>query len=474
MRPTYNLCFKKLEFVKVPLLVIGGGLSGIAAATRAARFVPDVLILEKHTRIGGLNSYFYRNKTLFETGLHAITNYAEPGEKTAPLNRLLRQLKLKRRDFSFCQQYGSEVKFLNSESLFFSNDFKLLESQIHEKFPHCIDGLQKLLDFLHTLDPFLPSPFRSAKSVVNEFLGDKLLTEMLLCPLMYYGSSHENDMDLNQFAIMFQAIYQQGMFRPQNTIKDFLEYLINHYKGFGGKIRTNSAVSKILHKGKKVFGVELSSGEVIECDHILSTIGSEETRKLYSKKVVPSLPRLSFIETIFQVKKEKNLKLPSDKTILFFNSSEIFSYQNPTELVDYSSGVICFPANFDGIEKKSYFEIRATHLASYAKWRAISSDKDEYAALKIASSHKTLACVQNIVGNFSSNIVYENTFTPVTVEKYTAKIGGAIYGSPVKIKDGDIGFSNLFLAGTDQGFLGIIGSMLSGVSIVNQHILPKL
>jgi phytoene dehydrogenase-like protein len=82
--------------------------------------------------------------------------------------------------------------------------------------------------------------------------------------------------------------------------------------------------------------------------------------------------------------------------------------------------------------------------------------------------------LENIIGSFSANIVYKDTFTPVTIERYTSKIGGAIYGSPIKIKDGNIGFSNLFLAGTDQGFLGIVGSMLSGVSIVNQHILPKL
>jgi phytoene dehydrogenase-like protein len=207
--------------VKFPLLVIGGGPSGIAAAIRAARFVPDVLLLEKHSRLGGLNSYFYRNKTLFETGLHAITNYAPPGAKAAPLNRLLRQLKLKRKDFSFCQQYRSEIAFLDSESLFFSNDFNLLKTEIQEKFPHCIDTFQKLHEFLDTLNPFIPSPFRSAKKKVTAILGDKLLAEMLLCPLMFYGSSHENDMDLNQFAIMFQAIYEQGMFRPKTTIKDF-------------------------------------------------------------------------------------------------------------------------------------------------------------------------------------------------------------------------------------------------------------
>ena len=57
-----------------------------------------------------------------------------------------------------------------------------------------------------------------------EMLGDQLLVDMILCPLMYYGSSHENDIDLPQFAIMFRAIYQEGMFRPQGTIKDFLDF----------------------------------------------------------------------------------------------------------------------------------------------------------------------------------------------------------------------------------------------------------
>ncbi len=460
--------------MKYPLLVIGGGLSGMAAAIRAARFVPNVLLLEKHSRPGGLNSYFYRNKTLFETGLHAITNYAPPEAKTAPLNRLLRQLKLKRKDFSFCQQYRSEVTFLNSGSLLFSNDFNLIKTEIQEKFPHCITTFQKLLDFLDTQNPFTPSPFRSAKKTVTEILGDKLLAEMLLCPLMYYGSSHENDMDLNQFVIMFQAIYREGMFRPKTTIKDFLDHLISHYQSLGGTIRKNSNVVKIIHKNRKTYGVELNSGEVIECDHILSTIGYDETQKLISNEPATTLPRMGFIETIYQVKADRHLKLPLDKTIVFFNNAEKFSYKRPESFVDYSSGVICFPANFDGIERKPYFEIRATHLANYSKWKTISADKNAYADLKGISSRKTLTCLQNIVGNFSSNIVYENTFTPITIERYTAKIDGAIYGSPVKVKDGNIGFSNLFLAGTDQGFLGIIGSMLSGVSVINQHILPKL
>ena len=67
--------------------------------------------------------------------------------------------------------------------------------------------------------------------------------------------------------------------------------------------------------------------------------------------------------------------------------------------------------------------------------------------------------------------MYQDTFTPLTIEHYSGKAAGAVYGCPLKVKDGLTRYRNLLLAGTDQGFLGIVGAMLSGVTIVNQHIL---
>ena len=45
--------------------------------------------------------------------------------------------------------------------------------------------------------------------------------------------------------------------------------------------------------------------------------------------------------------------------------------------------------------------------------------------------------------------------------------------TPRKVRDGRTHLSNLYLCGTDQGFLGIIGAMLSGISMANYHILQK-
>lgn len=461
--------------MKAPCIVIGGGLSGLAAAIRLARFTPDVLLLEMHTRLGGLNSYYFRNKTLFETGLHAITNYAEPGNKRAPLNRLLRQLKLNRKSLIFHQQKQSEIVFSNRESLAFSNDFETLRQEIRLKFPRAENSFNELCTFLEQFDPFKPTPFRSAKDYLLSTLKDQLLVDMLLCPLMYYGSSVENDMDLSQFAIMFQAIYREGFFRPSGTIKDFLSIFSDHLKHLGGTIRLGAKVERILYKNNSVYGVRLSSGEIIECDHILSTIGHQETRSILElQDTEPDSGRLGFIESIFQLPAAAKESLPKDKTVIFFNAADQFNYKQPSHFADYKSGVICMPYNFDGLPLHNSLEIRSTHLASYGKWHEIRNDTENYLKEKSISRRRSLEVVEKIVGNFRNNIIYEDTFTPLTIERYTAKKHGAIYGSPTKIKDGYIGFDNLFLAGTDQGFLGIVGSMLSGVSIVNQHILPKI
>ena len=75
--------------------------------------------------------------------------------------------------------------------------------------------------------------------------------------------------------------------------------------------------------------------------------------------------------------------------------------------------------------------------------------------------------------DFRDSVVFLDSFTPKTILKYTGHLNGAVYGSPVKAKDGTTPIRNLFICGTDQGFLGIVGATLSGISMANLHILQK-
>jgi hypothetical protein len=48
-----------------------------------------------------------------------------------------------------------------------------------------------------------------------------------------------------------------------------------------------------------------------------------------------------------------------------------------------------------------------------------------------------------------------------------------VYGSPNKHRDGSIGVEGLRLIGADQGLVGVIGALLSGINVANQCVLAR-
>jgi len=46
-----------------------------------------------------------------------------------------------------------------------------------------------------------------------------------------------------------------------------------------------------------------------------------------------------------------------------------------------------------------------------------------------------------------------------------------VYGAPDKKYDGRTHLDNLYVCGTDQGMVGIIGSIVSGITIANKYLL---
>jgi phytoene dehydrogenase-like protein len=92
-------------------IIIGAGMSGLAAGIRLAYYDQRVCILERHYTIGGLNSFYRLRGRDYDVGLHALTNVTPKGTKTGPLARLLRQLRMRWDDFAIAPQLGSEIAF---------------------------------------------------------------------------------------------------------------------------------------------------------------------------------------------------------------------------------------------------------------------------------------------------------------------------------------------------------------------------
>jgi phytoene dehydrogenase-like protein len=452
-------------------------MSGLAAGIRLAHFEQRVCILERHYTIGGLNSFYRLGGRDYDVGLHAVTNYAPKGEKRGPLARLLRQLRFKWEDFALAPQIGSVIRFPGA-SLEFNNDVALLEAEIAREFPRQADNFRRLQERLADYDDLDQDTYSlSARQVIAETIDDPLLIEMLLCPAMWYGNAREHDMHWGQFCILFRSIFLEGLARPYAGVRLILRNLVKRFRGLGGELRLRSGVARIKVEGHRAVGVVLDSGEEIEARRILSSAGRRETLRLCDDITQPdgAAPgRLSFIETVSILDRQPR-DLGLDRTIVFYNDSNEFHWQRPQDaLCDVRTGVICSPNNFrydaadgelaDGV-------VRITALADFDGWSNLP--EEQYRLEKLRWYDRLAESAVRFVPDFRGHAVDRDMFTPTTIRRFTWHDNGAVYGAPEKTLDGTTHLENVFLCGSDQGLVGIVGAIISGIAIANRHLLRE-
>jgi phytoene dehydrogenase-like protein len=313
----------------------------------------------------------------------------------------------------------------------------------------------------------------SARKVVSEYIDDPLLVEMLFCPLLFYGGSREHDMDFDQFSIMFRAIFLEGLARPLAGVRLILNKLVRKFKTLGGELRLRTSVRRIAVKNSEVEKVVLKNGDELVARRVLSSAGLPETMRLCddaAEQESHTPGDLSFIESISVLDKLPR-SLGHERTIVFYNDSPKFDYGKPDDLADVRSGVICSPNNFNYGEPLSEGVMRITALANFDRWAKL--DPEAYKLAKLRWYDRMAASAVRFVPDFRGSVIETDMFTPTTIHRFTNREKGAIYGSSEKRFDGTTHLKNLYICGTDQGFVGIIGTLISGISIANRYLLKR-
>ncbi|QDT68315.1 Phytoene desaturase (lycopene-forming) [Planctomycetes bacterium MalM25] len=468
-------------------IIIGAGMSGLAAGIRLAMYDQRVCVLEKHTTIGGLNSFYRLRRRDYDVGLHALTNITPKGTKQGPLARLLRQLRFKWDDFQISPQIGSQIVF-PGHKLAFDNDPELLQAEVARDFPAQGDNFRRLVASICDYNDLTDEHQQlSAREVVASYVSDPVLVEMLFCPLMFYGSAREHDMDWGQFCIMFRSIFLEGLGRPHAGVRLILKNLVKKFRGLGGELKLRTGVDRLHVEDGRVAGVKLDSGEMITGKRVLSSAGWCETMRLcddgtpveVAGSPQRSAGRLSFCETISTLDVDPK-EMGYDRTITFFNDHDRFDWTVPEVPCDLRSGVICSPNNFDyvaedggakGLDDRNggHGVMRTTVLANFDYWNGLNEQDYELEKLRWFEAINEAAV--RFTPDYRGRIIDTDMFTPTTIVRFTGHDNGAVYGAPEKQLDGTTHLDNLFVCGTDQGFVGIVGSIVSGIGMANLHCL---
>ena len=452
-------------------VVIGAGMSGLAAGIRLARLDRRVVVLERHELWGGLNSFYTKEGRAFDVGLHALTNYVPPRTRGAPLTRILRQLRIRHEELHLGEQELSEI-LLPGLRLTFTNRFEHFEEEVTGAFPAERDGFARLVRDVRAVElDEVDRPETSGRERLAEYVRDPMLREALLLPTFYYGSAREDDIDWTQFVILFRSLFLEGLSRPEGGVRTILNLLVKRLKAEGAELRMRTGARRILVDRGAVRAVELDDGTVLETDAVLSSAGYVETMRLCGPEIERAevgpadRGRLSFLESI-SVLDTFPAELGHRAATSFYSTVEEAVYRRPTELADVRSGVISSPNNFHAEKPPKEGMMRITVPADYAGWAAL--DPEDYAREKERWTDAAISAASAYVPDWRPHRIYHDSFTPRTIHHYTGHSEGAVYGSPKKRKSGETAVRGLSLCGTDQGYLGVVGALVSGLAMGNR------
>lgn len=462
-------------------IVVGGGLSGLAAAVRLAHFGQRVGIFEAHRVTGGLNSWYRRNGRQIDTGLHALTNYVPPEMRNAPLNRILRQLRISRKELELEPQRFSEIRFPGT-SLVLDNDFAHFTARVRELFPEDAQGFAALAERIAKCAYSGEiQKRRSTLEVLKEHISSRRLRDMLCMPVMFYGNPEEDDMDFQSFATMFQSVMAEGFARPRHGMQGVLAVLERRLREGGAELFTNCRVEKIIVENGRAAGVVDAHNAVHRASCIISTVGAVETAALCcgtgtaAPDDIPVMNcrpgKVGFVEAVYALDAPA-AQYGLEAAVTFWCRQDEFTFHaGQQQTVADSALLVCAPGNYPGCTGEEAQLLRLSALTAPGLWLDPSVPEDVYTGNKKAAAQMLQQALATQWPLLAAHMHCIDFFTPRTFRRFTGHCNGAIYGSPDKLRDFSSGIENLQIAGTDQGLLGIVGAMLSGVLAANNTLL---
>jgi phytoene desaturase len=273
---------------KKKIIVVGAGPGGLACALILAHRGFDVVVLEKAPRVGGRNSAIEEQGYTFDTGptflmMKFILDeiFEEAGRKTEDY------LQCRRLDPLYRLSFGADAK-----TLIVPDSVAAKIRAIEELFPSEAEGFKKFLEqeetrfqklypciqqdysslsrfFSWKLISALPhlGLFQSVYRVLGRYFRDERLKLAFSFQSKYLGMAPWDCPAL--FTMLSFIEHRYGIFHViggLNRISGVMAQLIQEE---GGRVLTDSPVRELVLNGKKVTGVGLASGELLEADEVV-------------------------------------------------------------------------------------------------------------------------------------------------------------------------------------------------------------
>ncbi|HKM07824.1 MAG TPA: FAD-dependent oxidoreductase [Sphaerochaeta sp.] len=441
------------------VLVIGGGLSGLAAASLLAKRGLSVAVVDKGYQPGGSCGAFKRGTTTFDQGSSMMFGFGEKGFNSHRFvfNALEEPIDIIKHTLLYTVHFKDHAikfhadmdAFIEELSVAFPTQRKSIQRFYQDmgtiythvmvdnptySTPDEVDKLENLKALLlHPISyaRFLGYLNKSAKSLLEKYFTDPEIFNFFdkMTSTYCYATVEESPAILS--TVMFVDNHVGGSYYPAGStlfVTGKLEKVIEEH---GGTMIMEREVTSILFADGKPNGVELDDGRKLYAkelvysgtvwnlyDKLLPKERTTEKERLWASGQEPTYSSVVLYTT---VKKES---IPEDMQPIEMLVG------NPHEL-DESEVTIYIPSIDDRSLCAQDEHIVMAIGPTFKDWA--HADETTYAKMKIQELERLSKVLEKRIPGFTKAITYSEVATPRTIERYTMKNGGSVAGPKMQL-----------------------------------------
>lgn len=500
------------DLTTADVVVVGAGIGGLTCAAYLAQLGKRVVVVDQHSLAGGNATVFEHEGYEFDVGVHYLGDCEPGGTFDSMLNPLGIQLEWNELDPDGYDQYH----FPDGMVFRMPKGIEEFRTRLHEAFPDEKECIDAYVDTVRGIDAEITGAtpprylLQHMDSTLGEFLAEfdpspRLRTVMAAQHGVYALPPDEASLIMHALVVMH---YFKGAYYPRGGGQVIADALCETIRSHGGDIVLRTRVDRILTEDGHVSGVQLHAPSPerakgvpteIQAPIVVSNadlkrtvfelIGADEFPADYSERI----DELEMALPIFVV----YLVLDRDLAAEGFSNGNIFVcdtddiegayasleagevdhqamvYITLSSLKDPTNPRLCRPGQTNlqvmtlAPRDHSYWGVAEGPVAGERYRR-----NPEYVARKKSLRDLAVEAAARVIPGLGDSIVYEETATPITHERYVRSTGGTSYG--VKCTPGQVlarrpafgtPIEGLFVVGanTMMGH-GIAGAMAGGVA----------